>query len=118
MIAQQDAKVREKTVNFCLLVLHHHPEFSMTDIFEFDIEARDILAKEMSRRVWESINLLSADVKHKFDGIRQDTNLRFEESEKSCTKRCSDIDKTFQEQNIKMLKATNKMITINEEYLK
>ena len=44
--------------NFCTLLLYHKSNVTMTDLFQNDLESRDIISKFETRRLWKAMNTL------------------------------------------------------------
>ena len=58
----------ELGINFSLLLLHHEPRVTMSDLVGYDFEARDKIEKRQVMKIWESIN----DLGDKYNSFDQD----------------------------------------------
>ena len=57
MLTSKDAEGINLATNFCILLLHNDEDVMVSDLLQFDLEARDILAKAESRKIWETLKL-------------------------------------------------------------
>jgi len=47
---------RDLALNFCNLLLHHHPEISLVDLVSYDLESRDLIQKTSMNKLWQAVN--------------------------------------------------------------
>lgn len=52
---------RENAAEFCDTVLKQKPELTLYDLFDSDLEARDIYTKRIMARVWEELDALQVE---------------------------------------------------------
>ena len=61
-------EVVEDAINFSMLLLHHEPTVTMSDLVGYDFESRDIIMKRQALKMWDSIN----DLGGKYSTLQED----------------------------------------------